>query len=83
MVGKKTHQKKQIKTQKKHMFYLSLLRTAVLAAPETDLDLHTLAGLPVILIVYAIYLRVWIDCLMDLSVPPLHLLVLWSACHLI
>ena len=82
VLGKQTHQKKTKQNPKERNVLLVTDTYGCPRQPEIDLDLHTLEGLSGILIVYAIYLRVWIHCLVDLlSVPPLHLL--WSARHLI
>ena len=58
VVGKKTHQRKRNKNPKETNVLLVTATYGCLRHPEIDLDLHTLAGLSVILIVYAIYLRV-------------------------
>jgi hypothetical protein len=59
VVGKKKHTKeKQNKNPKETNVLLVTATYGCLRHPEIDLDLHTLAGLSVILIVYAIYLRV-------------------------
>lgn len=54
--GKETHQKKQNKTKRNILHAIATYGCP--RHPGVGLDLHTLAGLSVILIVYAIYLWV-------------------------
>ena len=55
---RKHTKEKQNKNPKETNVLLVTATYGCLRHPEIDLDLHTLAGLSVILIVYAIYLRV-------------------------